>query len=90
MMAQTEFSNYGDMLYNPTSNESDDLYVVVKYNKRLYIMNNRTKKLLYTPSFYLKVTSRELLKKTAESASTAGILTFNDILEFEIATKKKR
>jgi hypothetical protein len=89
-MERIEFSNYGDMLYNPASIVSEDLYAVVKYNGRLYIMNTVTKKLLYSPADHLKVVSRNFLKDAAKSANTRGRLTIADIVEFEKLSRKKK
>jgi hypothetical protein len=89
-MERTEFSNYGDMLYNPASIVSEDLYAVVKYNGRLYITNTVTKKLLYSPADHLKVVSRNLLKDAAKTASIRGYLTIADIVEFEKLSRKKK
>tara|TARA_B110000305_G_C19275989_1_gene556848 strand:+ start:424 stop:696 length:273 start_codon:yes stop_codon:yes gene_type:complete len=89
-MEHTEFSNYGDMLYNPTSVDSEDLYTVVKYNKRLYIMNSKTNKLLYSPADHLRISSRDFLKNAAKAASMRGCLTITDIVEFEKLSRKKK
>ena len=89
-MERIEFSGYGDMLYYPASIVSEDLYIVVKYNSRLYIMNTITKKLLYSPADHLKVVSRNFLKDAAKNASTRGRLTIADIIEFEKLSRKKK
>jgi|TARA_R110000850_G_scaffold73074_2_gene160454 hypothetical protein len=89
-MEHIEFSNYGDMLYSSISVVSEDLYVVVKYNKRLYIMNTNTNKLLYSPANHLRVVSRDFLKDAAKTASIRGRLTITDIVEFEKLSRKKK
>jgi hypothetical protein len=89
-MEHTEFSNYGDMLYSSISVVTEDLYTVVKYNRRLYIMNSKTNKLLYSPADHLRVVSREFLKDAAKAASIRGCLTITDIVEFEKLSRKKK
>ena len=89
-MERIEFSGYGDMLYYPASIVSEDLYIVVKYNSRLYIMNTITKKLLYSPADHIKVVSRNFLKEAAKNASIRGRLTIADIVEFEKLSRKKK
>jgi hypothetical protein len=79
----TDFSNFGDILYAQTNQVFNSAYAVVKYNKRLFIMSSVTRRLLYSPPDFIRVTNRSQLQQVADVASDRGYLHISDIAAFE-------
>jgi len=73
----------------PLPKETGQLFVCVKFNKRLFIQNTKTGKLLYTPPDFLRMVDRKSMQDLAEKSSRRGFMAVNDIIEFEENSTKK-
>lgn len=71
------------------ANREEPLFAVVKRDRRLFVICAATGEAIYSPPDFLlpMITSRDVLKRLAETASKKGRLAIEDVIAFQTALK---
>jgi len=67
---------------------SGEGFGVIKLNRKLWIVDEKTGSLLYTPPEFVNLQSRDPLKKIAARATETGVLDINEIIALEAQTRR--
>lgn len=73
---------------HPIVARSSGKYAVVKAAQRLWLQNQETGNLIYTPPNFVKKNSQKPLVEMAERVEAQGFLDIEDIIEFETVTPR--